>query len=86
MMRKAKGTWQDYKTNEDVLSELKISRVAKKIPTYRNTWIQPSVNKQTKTVTFKTEISTMWETKLRTVPQKLKLLMRPEQVTRPKTL
>jgi len=70
MMRTAKCTGQDYKTNEDILSELKINRVAKKIQTYRNTWIQSSVNEQTKTITFNNEISTMWETKPKTVPQK----------------
>jgi len=40
MRRTAKYTWQDYKTNEDILSELKIHPVEKKIQNYRNKWIQ----------------------------------------------
>jgi len=31
MRGKAKYTWQDYKTNEDIFSELKINTVVKKI-------------------------------------------------------
>jgi len=38
--RMAKYTRQDYKTNEDILSELKINSVVKKIKNYRNEWIQ----------------------------------------------
>jgi len=38
--RTAKYTWQDYKTNEDILSELRINPVVKKLHTYRNKWIQ----------------------------------------------
>jgi hypothetical protein len=37
--RMAKYTWQDYKTNEDILSELKINTVVKKIQNYKNKWI-----------------------------------------------
>ena len=33
----AKCTWQDYKTNADILSKLKL---VKKIRNYRNIWIQ----------------------------------------------
>jgi len=36
MRRTAKYTWLDYKTNENILSELKINPVVKKIHTYRN--------------------------------------------------
>jgi hypothetical protein len=35
MRRTAKYTWQDCKTNKDILSELKINPVLKKIPNYR---------------------------------------------------
>jgi len=35
--RTSKYTWQDYKTNEDILSELKINPVVKKIQNYRYT-------------------------------------------------
>jgi len=38
--RKAKYTWWDFEINEDILSELKINPVVKKIKNYRNTWIQ----------------------------------------------
>jgi hypothetical protein len=34
--RTAKYTWQDYKTNEDILSELKFKLVVKKTQNYRN--------------------------------------------------
>jgi hypothetical protein len=40
MRRTAKYTWQDYKTNKDILSELIINPVVKKIHMYRNKWIQ----------------------------------------------
>jgi hypothetical protein len=40
MRRRAKYTWQDYETNEDILSELKINPVVKKIQNHRNKWIQ----------------------------------------------
>jgi hypothetical protein len=38
--RTAKYTWQDYKTNEDALSEGKINPVVKKIQNYRNKWLK----------------------------------------------
>ena len=37
--RMAKYTRQEYKTNEDILSELKINPVVKKIQNYRNKWM-----------------------------------------------
>ena len=40
MSRTAKYTWQDYETFEDILSELKINPVAKKIRSHINKWIQ----------------------------------------------
>jgi hypothetical protein len=39
MMITAKYTQQDYETNEDILSELKINPVVKKIQNYRNKWM-----------------------------------------------
>jgi DNA polymerase I-like protein with 3'-5' exonuclease and polymerase domains len=36
----AKYTRQDYKTNADILSKLKINSVVNKIQNYRNIWIQ----------------------------------------------
>jgi hypothetical protein len=38
--RRANYTRQDYKTNEDILPELKINQVEKKIKNYKNEWIQ----------------------------------------------
>ena len=38
-MTTVKYTRQDYKTNEDILSELNINPVMKKIKNYRNKWI-----------------------------------------------
>jgi hypothetical protein len=40
MRRTSKYTWQDYKTNEYILSELKINPVVKKIQNYRYRWLQ----------------------------------------------
>jgi hypothetical protein len=34
--RMAKYTWQDYKNDEDILSEIKINPVVRKIQNYRN--------------------------------------------------
>jgi hypothetical protein len=38
--RTAKYMGQDYKTNEDILWELKIKPGVKKIQNYKNIWIQ----------------------------------------------
>jgi hypothetical protein len=40
MRRTVKYTQHDNKTNEDILSEIKINLVVKKIQNYRNKWIQ----------------------------------------------
>jgi hypothetical protein len=40
MKRSAKYTWQDYKTNEDILSEFKINLVVKNIHIYRHKLVQ----------------------------------------------
>jgi len=40
MGRTAKYTWQDYKTNKDILSEFQINPVVKKIQNYLNKWIK----------------------------------------------
>jgi hypothetical protein len=34
------NTRQDYRTNEDILSELKIKTALKNIQNYRNIWVQ----------------------------------------------
>ena len=39
MGRMAQYTWQDYKTNDDILSELKIKRGVKEIQNYSNEWV-----------------------------------------------
>jgi hypothetical protein len=47
MSGKEKYTWQDYKTNEDILSEFKINPTVKKIQNYMHKWIrQCSANGQ----------------------------------------
>ena len=76
------------KTNEDILSELKITPVVKKIQKYRSKWIQHVRQMdRDKTAPLNYEISTMWETKPRTTPQKTSgQLMGPKQVTWHKTL
>jgi hypothetical protein len=88
MRRTAKYKWQDYKTNDDILSALTINPVVKKIQNYRNQWIQHvrrMDRRQTATLNY--EISTVWETKPKTTPQKTSgLILGTEQVTRPKTL
>jgi hypothetical protein len=40
MSRMAKCTWQGYKTNKDIYSEIKSNPVIKQIQNYRNKWIQ----------------------------------------------
>jgi len=89
MRRTAKYTWQDYNTNEDILLGFKINTYGKKIQTYGKKCVQyvRRMDRDRQTATLKYEISTVWETKPRTTPQKnSRLLMGPEQVTRPKTL
>jgi hypothetical protein len=58
--RTTEYTWKDYRTNEDILSELKINPVLKEIQNYRNkTNTKFSANGQRQTVTLNHEISTM---------------------------
>jgi len=79
----------DYNTNEDILLGFKINTYGKKIQTYRKKCVQyvRRMDRDRQTATLNYEISTVWETKPRTTPQKnSRLLMGPEQVTRPKTL
>jgi len=87
-MTTAKYAWQDCKSNEDILSELKISSVVQenaKEQKYMD--ISCSANGQRHTAILNYELSTMWETKPRSTPLKTsRLLMGPELVTRPKTL
>jgi hypothetical protein len=66
MRRTAKYTWYDYKTNEDMLSEIKINPIVKIIQNTGNKWTQFS--KWTKTTTLNYEISTVWVTRPRTTP------------------
>jgi len=89
MGRMAQYTWQDYKTNDDILPELKIERAVKEIQNYRNEWIQHvrRMDREKQTATLNYEMSTAWEKKPRATPQKTsRLLVGPEKVTRPKTL
>ena len=66
----AKYGWHDYKTNEDILSELKINPAVKKIQDYRHEWVQRvTIMERDKTATLSYEMSTVWETKPKTTPQ-----------------
>jgi len=38
--RIAKYRWQDYKTNEDILTQLMINPVVKNIQNYKHEWVQ----------------------------------------------
>jgi hypothetical protein len=59
-MRTAKYIWQDYKTNEDILSELKIISVVKKIQNYRNAWVEVwRMDGDRQNATINCEISTV---------------------------
>ena len=40
MRRKANGEWQDYKTNDDILPELKMNPIVNKFQNYVNKCIQ----------------------------------------------
>jgi len=40
LRRTAHSTWKDYKTNEDILSALKINPVVRKVQNYKNEWIE----------------------------------------------
>jgi hypothetical protein len=79
MRRTAKYTWQHFKTNGNILSELKINPALTKF-----TITDMIGGRQTATLNY--EISTTQETKPRTNPLKIsQLLMGLEHVTRPKT-
>jgi hypothetical protein len=88
LMRTAKYTWQNYKSNDDILLELKINSFVKenaKEQKYMNTTC--SANGQRQTAILNYELSTMWETNPKTTPlTSSRLLMGSELVTRPKTL
>jgi hypothetical protein len=86
--RMAKYTRQDYKTNGDILSELKINPVLNKIKNYRNEWIQHVRRMyRGRRAHFNYEISTVWDSKPRTTPQKTsRPLMGAVQITRPNSL
>jgi hypothetical protein len=59
--RKGKCAWQDYKANDDILTEIKINPVVKKIQNYINRYRM--IGEWTETITLNCDISTMWETK-----------------------
>jgi hypothetical protein len=67
MRRTAKHNRKDYKTNENILSELKFNPVVKKIRNYRRNMFGEWTRKKD---TINHEISTVWETKPRTTAQK----------------
>ena len=57
--RTAKYTWQDYRTNEDMLSELQINAVVKKIQSDRKKLTQPVRRMDRQTATLSCVISTV---------------------------
>ena len=77
MGRTAQYTWQDYKANDDILSELKIKGVVKEIQNGRNEWIRHvrRMYRDGQTATLNYEMSTMWETQARATPQKTSRLL-----------
>jgi hypothetical protein len=83
-----KYTRPDYKTNEDILSKLKINSVLKKIKNYRDEWVQHVRRMyRSRRAHFNCEISTVWDSKPRTTPQKTsKPFMGAVQITRPNSL
>jgi len=88
MWRTAKYGWQDYKTNEDTLSEVKINPVVKKIRDYRNKWVEHVQRMDRDRLPHViTKYQPCGETKPWKSPQKTSgLLVGPEQGTRPKPL
>jgi hypothetical protein len=62
MKKMAKYAWQGYKTNEDILLEIKINPVVKKFQNFRNNWAQ-HIQQMDKLLHLNYEISAMWETK-----------------------
>ena len=71
MRRRTKYIRQDYKTNEDILSEFKINPVVKQVENYRKKWIKHvrQMDRDRQTATLNYEISTMCETKTRKTSQ-----------------
>jgi len=87
LMKTAKYTLQDYKMYSDFFQNLKLTRLKRKsiITAISGYNIFSDGQRQTNSLNY--EISSMWETKLKTTAQKIfGLLMRPEQDTRPKNL
>jgi hypothetical protein len=76
MRKRATYTGQSYKANEEILSDLKINPVIKKIRNYINKWIQHVRRTDRQTATLNNEISTTWETKPRTTHQKNSQLLK----------
>ena len=60
-MRTLKYIWQDYKTKEYNLPEIKINPVVNKILNYRSKWVQHLWRMDRQTATINYEISVMWE-------------------------
>jgi hypothetical protein len=57
IMRTGKCAWQDYKANDDILSEIKINPVVKKIQNHINRYRM--IGEWTETITLDCELSTM---------------------------
>ena len=89
MGRTAKYMRQDYKTDEEILSELKINPLVKKIQNYVHKCVKHvrRMDRDGQTAILNYAVSTVWETKPRTNPQNnSRVLMGLEEVTRSNTL
>ena len=71
MRRRANYTWQNYKTNEGIVSELKINPGVQKIQNHVNKWIQNVQRMDRERDCHNYEMSTMCETKPRTTLKRL---------------
>jgi hypothetical protein len=81
-----KYTWQDYKTNENILSELNIDPLVKKIQNYRNKWVERVRRMDTDQLPHLV-MKYQQRGKLRTIPQKIsRLIVGTKQITRSKTM
>ena len=89
MGRTAKYMRQDYKTDEEILSELKINPLVKKIQNYVHKCVKHvrRMDRDGQTAILNYAVSTVWETKPRTNPQNnSRVLMGLEEFTRSNTL
>ena len=87
MRRTAKYKWQDYRTKEDVLSELKINPVLNKTQNYRTKWVRHGRQMDRDKLPHLIMKYQPFEKRCQGRPQMNVLsILGPEQVTRAETL